>query len=540
MPVRRLSAPGWRRGWAAPALIASAVVAWLALGPWVLLGLAALRSRRVRSRLPGVRPLLAWGVGLLVTSSLVLWLAPPALLPLPPGPGLLVTQGYAGRPAIPDPVRGYRIPQHPHLAANGRNSMHNDGWASDAYSWAGPIGLEPEVDTAWYGIEECATLAFDRSDRLVGLCGDLNGPVLRMIDPESLRPLASLELPERRKRAGVPAWEDLCGGAYFYLDESDRAVVATTDRRVLVVDTATASGRPQLQVEQEHDLTGAIPEDDCLVALMPDWSGPIWFATRQGRVGVLDPVGGRARVLELGEEIANSLAVDQEAAYVVTSAALYRLRIGGRGRPESVWRVNYDPGPGRKPGQLVQGSGTTPTLLPDGSVAITDNAEPRMNVISYDRRTGRERCRVPVFEEGESATENSLVGLGDAVIVENNYGYRSPLTTSLGRATSAGVARVDLARCRVEWTTAVSAPTSVPKASLANGLVYVYSTRRSWLGVNAWYLTALSARTGLQVFSVRTGAGLWFNNHYAAITLAPDASAYIATLGGLIRIRDRS
>jgi hypothetical protein len=38
---------------------------------------------------------------------------------------------------------------------------------------------------------------------------------------------------------------------------------------------------------------------------------------------------------------------------------------------------------------------------------------------------------------------------------------------------------------------------------------------------------------------VRTGTGTLFNNHYAAVTLGPDGSAYVATLGGMVRIRDR-
>jgi len=38
---------------------------------------------------------------------------------------------------------------------------------------------------------------------------------------------------------------------------------------------------------------------------------------------------------------------------------------------------------------------------------------------------------------------------------------------------------------------------------------------------------------------VRTGIGTLFNNHYSAVTLAPDGSAYVATLAGLVRIRDR-
>ena len=29
------------------------------------------------------------------------------------------------------------------------------------------------------------------------------------------------------------------------------------------------------------------------------------------------------------------------------------------------------------------------------------------------------------------------------------------------------------------------------------------------------------------------------NNHYSAVTLGPDGSAYIATLGGMVRVRDQ-
>jgi hypothetical protein len=72
----------------------------------------------------------------------------------------------------------------------------------------------------------------------------------------------------------------------------------------------------------------------------------------------------------------------------------------------------YDRGGGQKSGQLSQGSGTTPTLLPDDLVTIADNADPRMHVIFLTRSTGEEVCEVPVFDVGESATENSLVAVG--------------------------------------------------------------------------------------------------------------------------------
>ena len=45
-------------------------------------------------------------------------------------------------------------------------------------------------------------------------------------------------------------------------------------------------------------------------------------------------------------------------------------------------------------------------------------------------RRGRQRavCRMPVFPRGAGATENSLIGTGRSLVVENNYGYRPPVT----------------------------------------------------------------------------------------------------------------
>ena len=53
--------------------------------------------------------------------------------------------------------------------------------------------------------------------------------------------------------------------------------------------------------------------------------------------------------------------------------------------PQVRWSATYDRGTRQKPGQLSQGSGTTPTLIGKDLVAITDNAEPRMNVLFYKR-----------------------------------------------------------------------------------------------------------------------------------------------------------
>ncbi|MCD4533326.1 hypothetical protein LRP67_04425 [Nocardioides sp. cx-169] len=524
------------------ALLAFAVLLW-ALGPLVLvLGLGALAVSRVRRWLrPTWRVVVAWAGAVAVLTGVVV-LVPDGYLPVPPGAGALVTPTYTGRPATPTPL-DLRVPQHPRLAPNGSSSMHNDGWASDAYAGPGPVGESPEVDTAWYGVKECATLAFDSRERLVALCGTVRGPVLHVIDPESMRPRDTLELPARRDNGnGKRPWEDLCGGSYFFLDDQDRAVTGTTDRSIVAVATADGAGEPDLTVQTTYDLTEQVPEDDCLIALMPDWQGRIWYETEDGRVGFVDPGTGRVTVLDLGEEIANSFSVSRDGGvYVVTVNALYELGVDRAERPVVRWRTPYDRGTDVKPGQLSRGSGTTPTVLPGGLVAITDNAEPRMNVQLYDTDDGSLVCQRAVFGDDASATDNSLVSVGDGVIVENNHGYRNPLSTVLGFTPAGGFARVDVAggECELVWTSEAIAPTSVAKVSLATGLVYAYTKRSSLLGVNAWYLSALSAETGRTVWSVRTGIGSMFNNHYSAVTLSPDGSVYVATLAGLVRVRDR-
>jgi hypothetical protein len=205
------------------------------------------------------------------------------------------------------------------------------------------------------------------------------------------------------------------------------------------------------------------------------------------------------------------------------------------------WRAPYDGGSERKSGQLSQGSGSAPTPVAGGLVAITDNANPTMHVAFHRRSDGGLVCQTGVFEDDESATEGSLVGVGSGVVVANNHGYSGPFSTMLGRTTDAGLARVDVVggKCAVRWTSRETVPNAGPRLSLATGLLYAYTKRQSWWGADAWYLSALDVRTGRTVFAVRTGLGALLDTRYGEVAIAPDGSAYVATLGGLVRVRDR-
>lgn len=465
-----------------------------------------------------------------------------AALPIPPGPLDLTVPRFEGAAVADRPIASFSLPEHPFMAAAGRNTMHNDAYATDAYAQGGPLGRDLQVTSATYGVVECATLTFTRAGDLVGLCGGLDGFQLMRIDPDTLDATARMRTSTRDLTSGANPLTDLCGGAYFYLDHRDRAVVETADGEVWIA-RLTADGFERVRT---YDARPALPEGDCLIALNPDWSGRIWFVTRLGGVGTIDPATGAVRSLRLaGEEIVNSFAVDETGGvFIVSDHALYRFDATTAGAPRVTWRQPYDRGTRLKPGQLSQGSGTTPTLIGRDLVVITDNAEPRMNVVAYRRGSGspatREVCRVPVFAEGTSATENSLVAVGRSVIVENNYGYESPATTTLGRSTAPGITRVDVSAtgCRTLWTSTEIAPTSVPKVSLTSGLLYVYG-KPAGNPADPWYFTAIDVRSGTTVWRRLTGTGPAWNNHYAAIYLGPDRTAYVATLVGLVRVADR-
>jgi hypothetical protein len=146
-----------------------------------------------------------------------------------------------------------------------------------------------------------------------------------------------------------------------------------------------------------------------------------------------------------------------------------------------------------------------------------------------------------VFSRGASDTENSLIAAGQSLVVENNYGYTGPAAMELGGTTRPGFARVDVAAdgsgCRLVWTnTSISAPTVVPKLSFATGLIYAYT--KTSAPTDPWYWTAIDFRTGALVWRQVAGTGLGYNNNYAGLTLGPDGTAYLGTLGGIISLRD--
>ncbi len=461
-------------------------------------------------------------------------------------------QEMMGAPGQARPLPLLELPQHPFLAPTGRAGMHGDAYGSGTHPAAGPLGRAPVVRSAKMGeiAGECAAVTFDSAGRMITVCSDFFEMALYAMDPDDLGVFAKHVLPLRESNSGGNIQEimdDTSGGAYFHLDNLDRPIVANAKRVIQRFVLEPEGTRLRWRVEAEWDLNPFLPEGARVTTAIPDWEGRLWFVTRLGVVGVVDPVSGDVQTMQLdGEEIQNAFAVASDGVYIVSDHAMYRFQADESGAPEHTWREVYDRGSAPKPGAINQGSGTTPTLLGDDLVAISDNADSRVNVLVYHRLDGhvgdRLVCQVPVFEPELSVTDNSFVGYGDSIIVENNFGYDGPFGDRT--LSQPGILRIDVAPdrsgCEVVWQSDERSPTTVPKLSLGNGLIYFYTfeipqEHSSW---EAWYLMALDFETGETVFKVLTGTGYQWNNNYAPVTIGPSGTAYVGCFGGIMAISD--
>lgn len=496
-----------------------------------------MQARRIRSSalaVIGASIALAGGLGVPAASAQVILPGfDPGPIPNPNGSGFDVFEGNAVKP---DPFSFPKTPEHPHMAPNGLSNIHVDAYQTDVNRIRGPLG-QTTADSIFFA-KECASITFDSRGRIMTICVGLDRPVLALLDPDTLVPLATYELPARQPGGGGNPFTDFSGGGYFYLDDRDRAIMSTTDRHVYVI--AQTAG-PGLERVADYDLNGPVGSDDKIVSALPDWRGRIWFASVKGVVGWISPRSGRVHSTDLAEPIGNSFAIDElGAVYIVTDAALYRLR-ARKGRVQQQWRRKYANTGEVKPGQTQAGSGTTPTLLAGGRlVAISDNADP-VNVVAFKRAVKAHRprrvCKEPIFDEGASSTDQSLIGAGRSIIAENNYGY-SVAATEGGGTTEPGIQRIKIKKrlrgCRTVWRSDEIAPSAVPKVSARTGLVYTYTKPTGTGSDDPWYLTALDFRTGETEWKRFSGEGLGYNNNYAPITIGPGGRIYLGVLGGMV------
>jgi hypothetical protein len=487
------------------------------------------------------------------------------VIPIPQQPFAQPVPEFIGMPASPKPIQARPVPEHPFMAPNGQNSVHLDAYQSDTYPAAGLLGHSPDV-TSTFLAAECGTVTFDKQGRIIVVCAAINRISAYLLNPVSLQTLAKFDLPAQGSTGGFGA------GGYFFLDNKDRAVIPTRGRDIWRIKVADGAIGPTFAKDHTcaNDLPAMIPSDQAILSTLPDANGLLWFTTSGGTdpstepamVGTANPDPSdsdhctiKLHTLASGEAIVKSFAVDPNPSrggvFIVSDHQLYRFDAASDGSPLVIWQEAYDRGIRVKPGQITQGSGTTPTLMGTDLVTIADNADSRMHVLVYRRaaQTDKPRliCAEPVFQPFRSDTFNSLIATNRSISVENNYGYRDVLSTFLGGTTEPGITRIDIDRnrdnCHTVWTNnEESVPNVVSQVSLVTGLEYTYSKDPSPPDApftDPWYFTAVDFHTGETVFKVLAGTGILYNSNYSSVYLGPDGkTAYVGVIGGLVRIHD--
>lgn len=462
-------------------------------------------------------------------------------------------------------------PQHPFMAVNDSSVMHSGGWETDTHPAAGIFTDSPVIKTRRVGglaARQCATFTFTSQGHPVLLCGGFTSFQLQLFDPDTLDRLAKFDLPMRPSGIEAIVKRDPeiifldTSSAYVYLDNEDRIVIGDSKQRIRRIGPVESDGQWEFKEFDSWDMNAYIPNDcflltnqnpdgecDALTTVMPDHSGVLWWVTRKGRIGSLDPKTGKVVATDFGgEEIQNSFAIAKSGAYVVTDHAMYRLELDD-GMPTQRWRLEYDRGTGRKIGSINQGSGTSPTILGGGKyVTWTDNADDKIAIIvahteGVPEGQTRQICRVPVFKSKGSATDNSMVAYDRSVILENNHGFTNALQHKDYSSVTGGVVRVEVREdesgCDIVWESDLKVPSVVPKMSLGNGIVYFYSFNLLENGDRLWALVGLDFETGKEVVRIPTGTGVAFNNNWASIAIAPNGDTYVGTREGFLKIENK-
>lgn len=552
--------------------------------------------------------------GLFTAAGLIAAGCGPSLDPYQPK--IIPTSQYADAvPLFTGPGTASNLTQivaddHPGLSARGTNSMHGDASMSGTHPDAGPTGLTGvfKVGSAnmlnLNGIKggQCGNTNFTSTGLLISFCADFQNfkiyalqAVVDQNGDNRFRKVAEYAVPERETTTKAKqdilnydielVMSDTSGGAYFHLDDQDRVIIADAKNHLQILQLSTSVNsegylqgvftpvyNESLGLHVDNDVDYLDPNHHDITDVIPDWNvaGLYWFVTRQGIVGTADTTVSPVDVqtIDLGEEIQNAMAMDASGTYVVSDTAMYKFSVGAGNAPQLGWGpVAIERGFAAKPGQINQGSGTTPTLMGSNNeyVAITDNDDP-VNVVVMQRSDGTVVCEEPVFNSPvhvlnpphpdgwtyASASDNSLIGYNDSLIVENNWGYEN---ATVNNWSAPGLTRVDVVanvpgdlagNCDTVWANTTEASQStVPKLSIGSGLVYIYTREDipgngqdpDGQGAQAYYFGALDYADGEVVYKVLTGTGENYNNNYSPITIL-DGTAYVGVFNGIISVQD--
>jgi hypothetical protein len=457
---------------------------------------------------------------------------------------------FVGEAAVAAPVPPLELAPHPFLNNTGDSRIHNDHYNSAVYNRTGPVGPELEITTNFLGTPAgvCAMMTMLENGYVVGSClvnqEDGLHVMLLMLDNENLNIVAERDLGSR------PFVPSSAGGAYFSMDKDENFILGPATNKLEQYHIEVVEGSPQFMQDYSVAIPGLEPAlvitDPMLQDTVIDWEGRVWFMVTDGRTGYYDPETERFEMMDVAQGLQNSMVVDEDAIYFVTYESIFRLSVDGDGEIQTDWEAPYDPGTAI--GGILPGSGTSPTLhgTQDDLISICDNADGQINLLVLDKAIGNPPvCTVPLFSEGESATENTVVGYGDDVIVVNNAGFDGPFGDA--NKILPGIERYRVLRdgdgnvtgCENVWKNTTSFGNSAQLAT-ASGVIWGYGADPNVEDrtQNLFYLTATSWETGEDIFRTYIGDQRPFDPITGQVHAHPDGTFYLGAVQGVVMMRD--
>lgn len=479
---------------------------------------------------------------------------------------------FVGTPAAPRPIDKKSVLQNPFLAP--QSSGHFDTYNSNVTDLPTPLGKKPLVQFTQYDkiAGTCLNFMFDDAGRLFALCGvfrqgsgidfelaALNPNTLEKIDSVNLGQLPGSNLPVSLSQLIL----DDRGRNVGVLDERGRFVTVDISQRVNWIGLGPDGKGSKLVVQEQYDLSALVPTDLTHVSNAAlDYEGRLVFmaygghdslgapAGRPALLGVVDRQTKASALQDFpGEFFEHGFVIGQDGIFLVSDRALYGFHFDAQAQKlEPLFREEYTRGTERTGGVLSWGSGSTPTLVGDHLIAITDSADQQIDLLVYDRRkeppNGRRLvCKVPLFAPGASANENSVVATGRSLIVQNWFGAVEELTDAKPEELVGGVVRIDVREdeggCDEVWNSPELKTRGSLKLSTATGLIYGSMLDDGAAGAKGYYARAIDFRTGRAVYGVRVGIREQAEIFDFPLYAGPDGALYQPSFTGVLRFGDK-
>ncbi|KAH8653997.1 hypothetical protein BGZ60DRAFT_473181 [Tricladium varicosporioides] len=453
--------------------------------------------------------------------------------------------------------------------------MHMDSGNTGSTDLVGPTGRNLVISTY---ATHVAPLLFDEEGGITAGARATTGDyILNAIDPVTLETLSSFVVPEGQ----------VLNLAYVQMTlPQNEILVSSKQNHIFLIQRKNTISPPSFTLLRDIDVSSYLQPEETILNAMYDSECNIWFTTglilqvdltpqNSTTIGYITP-SSLVHTLRIPNQVVeNGIAVSGQTVFVVTGPPaadnynsmgyISAFKASKRGGMETIWKEKYDAGSKVFPGGFARGSGTTPILLGDGYVAITDHADSQIHLRIFHQRAKsnlREKqllCSVPIFEKGESACDIAAIGHkgedGYAVFLLNDWNVPPIYLSASAPAAdingvwnnhtvmAAGGIRIDIPLrgndCKIKWEKDIRMK-SVPILSTATGLLYGYEQdeRLAGEGKWVWYVTAREWETGREVWRVRAGAGGVFNDDFMGNAVGKDGKLYQGVVGGFVVVED--